>query len=315
MEDPSLRDIRLFVASVQHGSLSASSRAFGLSPNAASLAVKRLEELLRVRLLFRTTRTISLTAEGEIYLGQCQSLLEAVDATQSSVGPLRDELAGPIRIAAPSDLGRRTLMPMLDAFALEHPGVQLDVWLSDDLSDVVKTRTDSAVRYGAMMDSDLVMRRLCHSHRIAVASAEYLRHAPNITHPRDLAQHRALVWQRPGRRMVRWQFQQDGQESEVEVRAHRTSNDGAVLRHWALEGHGVVFKAHLDVAKEWAAGDLVDVLPQWRGVALPLYLVLPGRGSRPARVQRMVQALVEGFAALQADTPTTNNPKAQSPHG
>ncbi|MFN3199489.1 MAG: LysR substrate-binding domain-containing protein [Bradymonadia bacterium] len=298
MEDPALRDIRLFVAAVQHGSLSAGSRVFNLSANAASVSVKRLEEMLGVQLLLRTTRAISLTAEGEIYLEQCRLLLEAVEAAQSSVGPLRDELVGPVRVSAPSDLGRYTLMPMLDAFLEQHPGVRLDLWLSDDVYDVVDTRIDISIRYGALEDAELVARRLYRDRRVAVASPEYVERHPPITHPAHLAQHKALIWHRPGRALNHWGFSQDDEYITVEVSGHRSANDGVLLRNWAIEGHGVVFKCGLDVRADLEAGDLVDVLPEWSGSEIPLHLVLPGRGPKPARVQRLVSALVEGFAQI-----------------
>lgn len=299
LDDPSLRDIRLFVASVQQGSLSAGSRVFNLSANAASVAVKRLEELLDVQLILRTPRSISTTDEGRVFFEQCTSLLEAVEATKASVGALRDELEGPVRISAPSDLGRHTLMPVLDAFAASHPGLQLDLWLSDHVHDIVDARIDVAIRYGAQPDSELMARVIFRDRRVAVASPAYVERRGRPSHPNALAEHDILLWHRPGRTLDHWTLFQGAAPHTVEVRASRSSNDGVVLREWALAGHGIAFKAWLDVAQDLASGALVDVLPDWRGEPMPLYLMLPGRGPRPARVQRLTAALVEAFAGLE----------------
>lgn len=299
MNDPSLRDVRLFVYAVRQSSLSAASRGMGLSPNAASLAVKRLEQQLGVRLLMRTTRSISLTTEGKIYYEQCTILLDTVDATQNSVKPLRDELVGPVRVATPSDIGRQRILPMLEQFTQAHPRVTLDVWVSDELYNIVTSRIDVAIRYGQLTDSDFVTRQLYPDYRVAVASPSYLEKMPPIKHPKDLKNHKILVWQSPRTALTHWRFSRQGHTQTIEVHAHRYANDGVILRQWAIEGHGIVFKASLDVVQDIEDGTLVDVLPDWRGAALPLHLVVPSKGARPARVQRLIQTLQQEFKHLQ----------------
>jgi DNA-binding transcriptional LysR family regulator len=299
VDEPSIRDIRLFVAAAQTGSLSAGSRSYGLSANAASVAVKRLEERMQTRLFHRTTRSLTLTTEGRVYLERCRGILQAVDAAHRSIGPLRDTFTGPIRISAPSDLGRRTLLPILDAFCALHPQVQLDVSLADDLLSIIDARIDIAIRYGRLDDSGLVAKRLLLDRRVAVASPAYLETAPPITRPTDLAAHRILMWRRPGRRMDQWTFEGADGAQTIRVDGHRTANDGAVLRAWALSGHGIAFKARLDVLPELIAGTLVDVLPDWRGVSLPLQAVMAGRDYRPARVQRLLSHLLQHLADLE----------------
>lgn len=296
MPDPALRDLRLFVAAARAGSLSAGSRALDLSPNAASVAVSRVEGLLGVRLIQRTTRSMALTSEGEVYLSHAVRVLDAVDAAQMAVGPLRDELHGPIRLAAPTDLAERHLVPMLTPFLQQHPGVRLDVLASDAVANIVGSRVDLAVRYGALPDSDLMARRLTTTHRVAVASPDYLAAHPPLSEPADLAQHRILQWHAPRTTLTHWGFHRDGESRQVALSGSLLANDGRILKRWAVLGLGIAYKAHLDVAHELAQGTLVDVLSDWRGDALPLHAVWSGRAHQPARVAALVAALRQSFA-------------------
>ena len=298
--DLQLPQLELFVRVADAGSLSAAARQLQITPAAASAALKRLEASLAVRLIERSTRSMRLTPEGELLREHAQRALGVLDDMRSLLGARRERLEGEIHVAAPSDLGRRVLSPMLDEFLTEHPGLRIVLHVSDGMHDLLRERVDLAVRYGELPDSTMVARLLHRSPRVLVAAPAYVARHGAPEHPRDLARHNCLALYLGGRPQLQWSFVRDGVVTTVKVHGNRRADDGALVRQWALQGHGIADKSRLDVAPDLADGTLVELMPAWHSEPIPLQAVIPAREHMPLRVRRLLDALAEKFARLDA---------------
>ncbi len=293
--DWQIAQLQLFLRLADAGSLSAAARQLQLTPAAASAALKRLEAALAVRLVERSTRAMRLTPEGELLRDHAQRALDVLDDARAQLGARREQLEGEIHVAAPSDLGRSVLSPMLDDFLARHPGLRIAMHLSDAMHDLRRERVDLAVRYGALPDSSLVARPLHVGRRLLVASPGYLARQGAPAHPSDLARHNCLALNASGRPMTQWRFERDGSTVVVKVQGNRRADDGSLVRQWAVDGLGIAHKAELDVLGDLRAGRLVSLLPEWHGGTNPLHAILPTQQHVPLRVRRLLDHLVDAF--------------------
>lgn len=282
----SILDLEVFVRTADTGSLSAAARGLGLTPAAASIALKRLETRLGTRLLARSTRSMRLTEEGRRYLDSVREALAALAEGEQALKQQSQGLTGLLQLAAPSDFGRNVVLGWLDEFKLEHPHIRLQLLLNDSNADLFRDTVDIALRFGVPRDSSLVALPVVPDHqRLACASPEYLaRHGTPRT-PAELAQHNTLRYMRQGRANSTWYFRQGTTLQEVDVTGDYLSDDGEIVRRWALAGHGIAYKANLDIARDLKAGRLVHLLPDWQGEPTPFNLMCPHRLQVSERVK------------------------------
>lgn len=300
-------DLQVFVQTAEAGSFSAAARRLDLTPALASSAVQRLERELGLRLLVRSTRSMRLSEEGARYLPHARSVLAALAAGQEALDQGRAEIAGPLRLSVPSDLGRQVLLPWLDAFQAEHPRLQLQLRVSDRFTDLFRAAVDAGIRYGQLADSGLVSLPLAaDNRRVACAAPAYLaRHGRPAT-PAELRQHNCLRYVMGEHTHERWSFHlpsAQGGLQTVPVRGDRVSDDGEVVRRWALAGQGIAYKSALDVAEDLRAGRLVTLFPLDWGEPAPLQMVCPDRASLSPAIQRLRECLVARCQAALRDLP------------
>lgn len=301
MKIENISDLRVLVQTARTGSLSGAATTLGITPAAASATLKRLESQLGMRLFERSTRAMRLTLPGQTLLDYAQRALDLVaegeaQATSESAG-----LVGVIRIAAPSDLTRSVLLPLLDEFLASHPGVELALSIGDRTLDIVRDQVDLALRYGQLVDSRLVARRLVQTAPIVVAAPSYLAKHPAPQSPLDLTQHNCLAYDRGGKPHRTWRFEREGRTVEVHVNGDRSVDDASIARQWALSGAGILIKAPLEQLKEMSEGRLVHLLPEWHIESYPLHVILPSGRFVPARVRALVNFLVPKFEALGSE--------------
>jgi len=288
--------LRLFVGIAESGSLSAAARQRGMSPSTVTLGLQRLEERVGARLVNRSTRRLALTQEGERFLAACRRILADVDETMNGVaedGPLM----GDIRISAANDFGRSQLAALLDDFLRLHPRLRIELVLSDTVVDLVEDGYDLALRIGPMADSSLVARVLMHGPRHVCAAPSYWARRGKPAHPRELAEHNCLVLARPGSPQHIWGFRDGEREFSVRVAGDRSSNDGGLLRDWAVAGHGVALKFAFNIEADLAAGRLETALEDYVPPGVSLYAVRPA-GAYPAR---RIQVLLDYLQARLAE--------------
>lgn len=283
-------DFTLFIRAAELGSFSATAREAGIQPAQVSTAIKRLEENLKIRLFARSTRHLRLTPEGESWLPYAISILQTLEDGYQQLKPPGGEIRGSLQIAVPSDLGRHLLLEVFQSFRQHHPGLQLKIQLSDQVSDVFKDPVDIAFRYGNTQDASYVALPVAtENRRVLVASTEYLSRFGSPLTPEDLTQHNALTYTLHGRIYDNWTFSRQGRQHRVAVAGSVTSNDADVIRRLALRGEGIAYKSWIDVSENVKAGDLQVLLPQYRGDNLPLNLICPHRQQLSTAVRLLYE--------------------------
>jgi DNA-binding transcriptional LysR family regulator len=297
-----LADLRLIVRAAELGSLSAAARQLDLSPAVASAALKRLEAELDAQLFVRSTRSLRPTLEGERFLTQAREALRLLDEGSDALHGDRAALRGELRISAPSDFGRNSLLRWLDAFQLQHPQLRLKLQLSDRIADIYRQPVDVALRYGLPPDSSLVALPLApDNRRVLCAAPAYLARAGGVDTPQALRRHNCLRFMLSDELHTHWRFTApDGKVCVVEVDGDRVSDDGDAVRRWALAGAGVAYKSWLDVADDVAAGRLQLLCREWIGEVTPLHLISPDRRLISPAVQRLRDFLQARCAEVNA---------------
>lgn len=288
-------EMEAFAAVVREGSLSAAARLLSLTPSAVSRIISRVESRLGVRLVVRTTRSITLTPEGEAYhraaLRILADMTEAEDAIADQASP-----RGRLRISAALAHGRLQIVPLLGEFSRIYPGILLDISLSDTLADILGGRADIAIRFGPLPDSVLTARRLGETGRTIVASPDYLARAGIPEVPEQLTAHNCLNFN--FRRIEpSWPFRKDGRDYALSVQGTIEANNGETLVQLAREGAGIARVGSFHVAEDIASGRLVALLEPFNpGDREAIHAVFVGGNTVPARLRVFVDFLVERLA-------------------
>lgn len=290
-----LENITLFRAIVRQGSLAAAARQTGLSTTTVSERLAALETHYGVALLNRTTRSISLTDEGRTLIDGAQVLLGEVEELESLIKTGAQTLSGPIRISAPIDLGRSGIAPIISAFAEEHPGISVDLLLSDGYVDLVGQGFDIALRFGDIADSTLRTRRLGQFRRVVCAAPGYLETHGRPREPADLQNHNCLTMRFGEMHDTVWKFQSGKKSYQIPVSGNLSVNDGALVRGWALQGYGVILKSELDIRNDLKAGRLVALLEDFSPPPRPIQLLLQPSRARPKRIAALADRITEYF--------------------
>jgi len=274
----------LFVEIAERGSLAAVARARNVAPSTVTLALQRLEERLGARLFARSTRRLSLTSEGERFREDCVRILAELEESECAVAGQRRGIRGLLRVTSTNDFGRTHVAPLVHDFLREHPGVRVELLLSDAVLDLIDERIDLALRFGPLVDSRLLARRLFSSRRVVCAAPTYWKRHATPRHPSELSHHNCLVLARRGAPQASWPFRDPsaGGTFHIHVSGDRMANDGGVLRAWALEGAGVIWKSAWDVEHDIRAGKLVSVLDAFALLSTELHAVHTG-GRNPSR--------------------------------
>lgn len=296
-----LDDLQVFVRTADRGSLSAAAREIGISPALASAAVKRLEGELGLRLLARTTRSLSLTPEGTQYLEHAREALRLLRAGHDALLAGKDSFGGTLKIAMPSDLGRNLMLGWLDAFQSRHPKLQYQLSVSDRVADMVRQQVDIALRYGQQDDSSMIAMPIAPANdRVLVASPGYLREHGPLLALEDLLQHNCLRFALEDGLHDRWTFYRLPQREQVtiSVSGNRSADDAELVRRWAVAGLGIAYKSRLDVSGDLAAGRLHVLLPDVAGEATPLHLVCMHRAQVTPLVLQLRDFLRDKCAEL-----------------
>lgn len=295
----STSDLQLFIRTADTGNLSRAARDLELSAATASASLKRLEQKLGARLFARSTRSMRLTQEGEIFLEYSRNALALLKEGEALIAADKDTIRGNIRVSAPSDLGRSVLLPWLNDFQQIHPSITVTLQLSDSNADLFREPVDMALRYGKQQDSTLVSQHLINNRRTLVASPDYVAKHPRVLSPRDLENHNCLLYYLKHGLNNNWPFLFGKERIEVKVRGDRMTNDGAVVRAWALAGLSIAYKSWLDVKHDLDSGRLIRLLPAYQGDDVPLNAVYAHRHSASPRVRALLAFLREKFAQLE----------------
>lgn len=282
------KQVESFVSVATRGSLSAAARAEGVTPAVIGRRLDALEQRLGVKLLTRTTRSISLTFEGAAFLEDCQRILNDLANAEASVSLGGVKASGHIRVSAPAGFGRLHVAPLMRDFLEMNSEVSCTLDLTDRVVDLVNESIDCAIRIGELPDSSLVSIRLADNRRVVVASPAYLARHGSPAVPQDLAAHNCLsLGQQRG-----WLFcNEKGETISVKVGGRLECNDGAVLHEWALAGDGLAWRSRWEVDADLRAGRLVSVLDEFAAPTMGIYAVFPQRKRLALRVRLLIDHL------------------------
>lgn len=290
-----LDNISLFLLIVEKGSLAAAGRETGLSPTTVSERLAALEGHYGVTLLNRTTRSISLTEEGRMLIEGAKPVLEEVSDLENRIRFGAQTLSGQIRLSAPNDLGRTIVSEAIRSFQEHHPGISIDLTLSDGYVDIVGSGLDLAVRFGSIGDSSLRVRALPAKRRIVCAAPVYLDRFGAPATPEDLKSHRCLIM-RFGQNIDNlWVFGSGASRQSVTVPGFLVANDGALVRQWGLEGRGVMLKSEFDIREDLRSGRLCELLTEFEMSTAPLQLLFPPGKAAPRRVKAFADHVTAAF--------------------
>lgn len=288
------QEMRSFVAVVDAGSFVRAAEALAVSKAAVSRYVSELESRLGVRLLQRTTRRLSLTAEGEVFHARCQTLLAEVDEAEAEITSRSGDARGLLKVNVPVSFGILHLAPLWGEFIRRQPKVSFDVTLSDRVVDLVEEGYDLAVRIARLPSSTLISRKLSATRLVVCASPSYLKRAGTPKAPADLAGHTVLAYNLLAGG-DEWHF--DGPDGPVSVKTAPClrTNSGDTCRAAALNHQGVVMQPSFMVSADLAAGTLVELMPRYRGIELGIYAVYPTRKHVAPKVRLLIDFLAESF--------------------
>lgn len=300
-------ELAFFTMLIKLGSLAATAREMNLTPPAVSKRLAQLEQRLGVRLLNRTTRRISLTNEGEVYLACAQRILDEIEEMEHQVSSSRAAPKGLLRVNAPLGFGRSYVGPAISSFAKRYPDVEVQLQLTDRPINLPDDAIDVGIRFGDLPDSRLIARKIAANRRLLCASPTYLRSAGHPEAPKDLAQHNCIVLRQNDAAFGTWRLTRGKQTESIKVRGSLSTNEGEVALNWALEGHGILMRAEWDLAKYLRSGRLVEVLEDYETPPADIYAVYLERLNLSAKVSFFIDHLRD-FLQKSADGPTPRQP-------
>jgi len=292
----SVSDLAFFVQLVKLGSLSALARELGVTPPAISARLTRMERRFGVRLLHRTTRRLSVTQEGELYLSHGTQLLADLEALDRLVSSSRATPQGLLRVNSTFGFGRRHIAPAVSTFARCYDAVEVQLTLTDRAINLREQAYDVGIMFGKPADSRMVARQIASNRRYLCAAPEYLAKAGVPATPRDLQRHQCIVLRESDSAYGTWHLHSGRKQETVKVRGSLSSNDGETVVAWALEGHGVLMRSEWDVHAHLKSGALRLVLPEWSLPSADIYAVYGERMTLSAKVSTFVNFLADWFA-------------------
>lgn len=298
----SLQSYAVFVEIIEKGSMAAAARELNLSTTTVSERLAALEDEYGAQLIRRTTRSLSLTEAGAVFLEGARRLLGEAKQLDSAIRNGAEALSGSIRFSMPTDLGHRHLLPLIDQFARVHPKVVIDLILSDANVDLIREGLDFAVRDSLVVDTALTSRIAVDNPRVVCASPAYIEKYGAPMHPDELDQHCCLLL-RVGNTTNRfWRFMIDGREREVALSGARITNDAGLIARWCRTGQGIAIKSKANVMEDIATGALVPILADFLPPPGAFQILYPSGRALPRRVAALIDLFEVELRKISAET-------------
>lgn len=279
-----------FVAVADTGSFTAAADKLGVSTAHVSRQVSKLEQRLAVKLLYRTTRKVSLSEDGRSFFQQCRTLLEGLEDAERALSERQGMLRGKLRLTAPVTLGERAIAPLVNRFLVEHPELEITLRLTNQPLDLVEGGYDLAIRLGKLESSSMMARKLAPRIPYVCASPDYLARCGVPNTLAELEQHNCLLGT-----LDYWRFQVEGRERVVHVRGNLSCNSGHALLDAALQGLGIVQLPDYYVESALAQGRLVSLLAQYRIPDEGIWALYPNNRQLSPKVRQLLDHVAEAF--------------------
>lgn len=288
-------DLSFFSTLVKCGSLSAAAREFNVTPSAVSKWLAQLESRIGVRLIARNTRRISLTQEGEIYLAEGRRILSEIDDLERSISSSQGAPLGLLKVQATFGFGRSFIVPAVSRFSALYPDLEIQLLLTDRPISLAEGNIDVSIRFGPPPDGRVLARKLANHRRRIFASPRYLEGRARPVVPNDLTMHNCLIVRQDEVAYGQWHLTKARKTHTVKVRGTLSSNDGAAVLTWALEGRGIIMRSEWDAAPFVRAGQLDVLLEDYALPPADIYAVYPHKENLAAKTRMFVDFLAEHF--------------------
>lgn len=290
-------DLAFFNVLAKSASLAECARKLDVTPPAVTQRLRALEARIGIRLIDRSGRKMSLTDEGALVASHGTIVADAMEALSEALADRKKAVSGHLRIAAPHGFGRIHVAPVVEAFSRTHPGVTVTLDLSDHPGTQLVESSDVVIHIGPPGPMTQIVTTLAPNRRILCASPDYLANAAPIQSPQDLMRHRCLVVRENDEDVTLWRFLHPSREAHtVRIRPTMCSNDGAVIREWAIAGQGVAIRSEWNIAGDLAARRLKRVLPSWEVPPADVVAMLGTRFGRSARTTAFLAMLRQALA-------------------
>lgn len=289
--------MKVYMAVVDARSFSRAADNLGLPRATVTTTIQGLESLLRVRLLNRTTRSVSLTPDGAAYYERCARLIGELEEMEASFRDVAQRPQGRLRIDVPTTIGRMILIPKLCEFRQRYPDIELVIGMSDRPVDLVQEAVDCVIRGGELIDSTLVARRIGSISFVTCAAPSYLARCGTPETLEDLQSHQAIHFfsARTGR-IIDWDYVVDGEARSLKVPGSIAVNDAEAYVALGLQGFGLVQAARFMALPYLERGELVEILGEWRPAALPISVLYPQNRHLSPKVRAFSDWAAELFA-------------------
>jgi LysR family transcriptional regulator, transcriptional activator for dmlA len=290
-------EMAFFALLARLGNFSAVAREMNITTPAVSKRLSQMESRLGVQLLNRTTRRVSLTPEGEVYLEHARRILADIDDMERLVSSSLAAPKGLLRVNATLGFGRSHIAPLISGFARTHPDVQVQLQLTVNPPALTEDAFDVCIRFGEPPDARVIAKRIASNRRLICASPAYLKLHGTPKTPHELTQHNCIGIRQGDEAYGIWHLSAGPKTETVKVRGSLSTNDGEIAVNWALAGHGLLMRAEWDITKYLNSGRLQLVLDNWQTPPADIYAVYPQRLQTAARVRAFVDHIVDAFAS------------------
>jgi LysR family transcriptional regulator, transcriptional activator for dmlA len=282
------------------GSMSAAARELGISTPAVSKHLAQMESRLGVALVNRTTRRMSMTPEGEVYLSHARRILSDIDGMEELLGVSKAMPKGLLRVNATLGFGRSNVAPLISSFVRKYPEVEVQLQLSVNPPPLTGDSFDICIRFGEPPDSRVIARYIAPNRRLLCASPAYLSKHGSPKMPSDLRKHNCITIRQGEEAYGLWRLScgrgKNLTTESIKTRGNLSTNDGEIAVNWALDGHGILMRAEWNIEHYLATGRLVQVLPQYFTPDADIYAVYPQQHQVAARVRAFVDFAVLSFS-------------------
>ena len=289
-----LAGVGVLAAVIEGGSFVRAAEALGISASGISRAVARLEGRVGVRLLDRTTRSVTLTDEGRRFYEQVGPLLAGIEEAAITASGASTTVRGRLRVDLDPFFSRLVLAGRLGEFLARHPDLSLDLTTREHVGDLVADGIDVAMRFGVPLPSSPAARKLIDTRILTVASPAYLARYGRPKHPADLIHHACIQFRNPADgRPFQWEFRRDGQVEMVKTAGRLLLSDVGTMLGECMAGTGVAQVMALGMQELLEQGRLVELFPDWPGERFPLYALHPSRHLPPAKVRAFIDFVLQ----------------------
>lgn len=284
----------IFATVAREGSFAKAAEALGLSQATVSKAITRLEKRTETMLFHRTSRRITLTESGYMVLENANDLLNMGEVVEANISEQSEAMRGLIRVSSPMSFGLNYLAPLLPNFLEQHPDIELDIKFDDRQVDLVAEGFDFSLRIADLADSSLLAQRVCPIRMLLVGAPHYFAKHGTPQHPSDLAQHKALLYTYDNRG-AHWGFHHaaHGEHNQALPSSSLRVNNGDALLPVLKKGLGLAVLPEFLVWQEIQAGEVVEVLADWKLAPIALYVITPPGRLRPTRVTAFIDYLTK----------------------